>query len=82
MIYLNVCCNFDGVVAMDNHGQKNTLKMMTREDIDACGLSVPSFKQLSANMEKRLKKVRGEETDNESFLLRHNYKNNSNCCQA
>ena len=34
---------------------------------------------LSANMEKRLKKVRGENTDNENFLLRHNYKNNANC---
>lgn len=67
---------------MENHGPNSTLKMMTREELVAHGWSVPSFEKLSSNMDKRLKKVRGEETDNESFLLRHNYKNNSNCCQA
>lgn len=67
---------------MENHGPNSTLKMMTREELVARGWSVPSFEKLSSNMDKRLKKVRGEETDNESFLLRHNYKNNSNCCQA
>ena len=67
---------------MENHGPNSTLKMMTREELVARGWSVPSFEKLSLNMDKRLKKVRGEETDNESFLLRHNYKNNSNCCQA
>lgn len=67
---------------MENHRPNSTLKMMTREELVARGWSVPSFEKLSLNMDKRLKKVRGEETDNESFLLRHNYKNNSNCCQA
>ena len=67
---------------MENHGPNSTLKMMTREELVARGWSVPSFEKLSLKMDKRLKKVRGEETDNESFLLRHNYKNNSNCCQA
>lgn len=67
---------------MDTNRPDNSLKMMTKEELASYGWSVPSFKQLSENMEKRLKKVRGEETENDNFLLRHNYKNNSNCCQA
>lgn len=67
---------------MDNRAQTEDLKLMSQSEIVACGWSVPSIEQLSVNMEKRLKKVRGENTDSESFLLRHNYKNSSNCCQA
>ena len=67
---------------MDNAQEHKTLKMMTQEDLAASGWFVPSFEKLSSNMSKRLKKVRGEESDNETFLLRHNYKNNSNCYQA
>ena len=67
---------------MVDHAQTEDLKLMTQSEIVARGWSVPSIEQLSSNMEKRLKKVRGENTDNESFLLRHNYKNNTNCCQA
>ena len=62
---------------MDEHGQKNTLKLMTGEELKSHGWAVPSFEQLSANMEKRLKKVRGEDTSNESFSVRHNYTSNS-----
>ncbi len=64
---------------MVDHAQTEDLKLMSRDEIVTRGWSVPSIEQLSANMEKRLKKVRGENTDNENFLLRHNYKNNANC---
>ncbi len=67
---------------MHNHGQEHTLKMMTSDELASCGWSVPSFKQLSDNMEKRLKKIRGEEVNDENFLLRHNYTNNSAYCKA
>ena len=66
---------------MNEHGQKNTLKVMTGEDLKSRGWSVPSFEQLYANMEKRLKKIRGEETSDESFPMRHNYTSNSAYCK-
>lgn len=67
---------------MVDYAQTEDLKLMSHDEIVARGWFVPSIEQFSANMEKRLKKVRSENTDNESFLLRHNYKNNTNCCQA
>ena len=62
--------------------KNNELKMLTQDEILDRGWVVPSFAQFSKNMEKRLKTVRGEETDDNTFLLRHNYKANSSNCQA
>lgn len=64
---------------MDKTFATNEMKLMSRHDIEACGWVVPSFKQLAKNMDKRLKKVRGEFSDDENFLTRHNYISNSNC---
>ena len=64
---------------MDNRVQTEDLKLMPHDDIVARGWTMEKF---SANMNDRLNRVRGENTD-ENFLLRYNYnKNNANCCQA
>ena len=67
---------------MNTPTNHHELKLMTQSEMEACGWKIPSFKQLSANMDKRLKKVRGENYDEENFLMRHNYKTNSNCYQS
>ena len=67
---------------MDETCQEKKLKMMSDDELKACGWTVPSLKQLSVNMEKRLKKVRGEDCDDDNFLMRHNYISGSNCYQA
>ena len=72
----------NGVEIMDNTTNQHELKLMSTSEMEACGWTVPSFKQLSKNMDKRLKKIRGENCDEDNFLMRHNYKSNSNCYQA
>ena len=67
---------------MSNATEHKELKMMSHEELVSCGWRIPSFKQFSANMDKRLKKVRGEDIDNDSFLIRHNYKSNLSRAQA
>ena len=67
---------------MNDANNQPELELMTTSEIEACGWSVPSFKQLSKNMDKRLKKIRGENCDEDNFLMRHNYKSNSNCYQS
>ena len=67
---------------MDNTTNEHKLNIMTPEDVKARGWKVPSFKQLSENMDKRLKRIRGENCDEENFLMRHNYRSNSNCYQS
>ena len=67
---------------MSNETTNNELKMLNPEEISARGWKIPSFEKLTKNMESRLKKVRGEESEDNSFLLRHNYKANSGSCQA
>ena len=67
---------------MSNATTNNELKMLTPEEISERGWKIPSVNQLSKNMKKRLEKVRGEESEDSTFLLRHNYKNSSAVCQA
>ena len=67
---------------MDMPETNHKLKIMSQDELEANGWCIPSFEQLSKNMEKRLKKVRGEDYDDEKFLTLHNYKSNSNCYQA
>lgn len=59
---------------MNDTTKQNKLNIMTQRDIETCGWIIPSFKQLSENMQKRLKKIRGENDNDETFLIRHNYK--------
>ena len=58
------------------------LKMMSRADIKAQGWIVPTIGQFSSNMEKRLKKIRGENTDEESFLAKYKYNNSESYYKA
>ncbi|MBE6467564.1 MAG: hypothetical protein E7004_03115 [Alphaproteobacteria bacterium] len=67
---------------MEHKTVNNELKMLSAEEISKRGWKIPSISQFSKNMEDRLKKVRGEEDNSKSFLLRHNYKSNTNSCQA
>lgn len=67
---------------MNNPTATKELKLMSNDELLACGIRIPSLKQLSDNMDKRLKKIRGEEISEESFLVRHNYKANSGRGQA
>jgi hypothetical protein len=61
---------------MDSTTNHNNFKMMSQDEIEAHGWNVPSLEQMSKNMDKRLKKIRGENYDDENFLMRYNYKSN------
>ena len=41
---------------MDMPETNHKLKIMSQDELEACGWHVPSFTQLSQNMDKRLKK--------------------------
>lgn len=53
------------------------LKLMSQKELMACGVKIPSFKQLSDNMIRRLEKIRGEGFNEENFLIRHSYNYNT-----
>ena len=65
---------------MNSATTQNNLEIMSQNEIENCGWRVPSLDQLSKNMDKRLKKIRGENYNNENFLTNHNYK--STCHQS
>ena len=67
---------------MEHKPVNNELKMLSATEMSELGWEIPSIKQFTKNMENRLKKVRGEEDNRDSFLIRHNYESGSNSCQA
>ena len=67
---------------MDDTTTQQEFKIMSQDDFATYGWVVPSFKQLSENMDIRLKKVRGDDVEENNFLIRHNYMTNSARTQA
>ena len=66
-----------------NSKTTHKLEFVSKEELLDRGFVVLSYEQLANNMDKRLKKLRGEENaSGESFLLRHNYKNKGEYCHS
>lgn len=67
---------------MSNKPTNNELRMLSRDEMISRGWKIPSSEEFLKNMNNRLMEIRGEKTDNESFLQRFNYNTNSNSCNA